>query len=138
MQLRRPVPCDLGTPGEHSTHRPTTGPSGAPAPFDIGEISLVYPVFVAYPGRKVHEVLSEFVGTNVIKPTPEQRARLINFVATEYEAGRSLRELAELTGRTQTAVRRALDAAGVKRRGVGAARSQLSSGQPEASGHELA
>lgn len=75
---------------------------------------------MVYPGRRVHEVLPEFVGTNVIKPTPEQRARLIEFVAKEYLAGRSLRELAELTGRAQTAVRRALDASGVKRRGSGA------------------
>lgn len=73
-----------------------------------------------YPGRKIHEVKAEFVGTNVIKPTQEQRDRLIDFVATEYRAGRSLRELAELTGRTQTAVRRALDAGGVRRRGSGA------------------
>ena len=42
------------------------------------------------------------------------------FVAGEYERGRSLRELAELTGRTQTAVRRALYQAGVRRRGRGA------------------
>ncbi|WP_367280083.1 helix-turn-helix domain-containing protein [Nocardioides sp.] len=52
--------------------------------------------------------------------TPEQRARLRAFVATEYQRGRSLRELAELTGRTQTAVRRALDEVGVERRGPGA------------------
>jgi Helix-turn-helix domain len=55
----------------------------------------------------------------VVKPTPPQRRALIAFVAKEYDRGRSLRELAELTGRTQTAVRRALDAAGVQRRGPG-------------------
>lgn len=73
-----------------------------------------------YPGRKVHDTLPEFVGTNGTRPTPGQRARLIEFVTREYQAGRSLRELAELTGRTQTAVRRALDEAGVRRRGSGA------------------
>lgn len=73
-----------------------------------------------YPGRKVHDVLPQFAGTNVIKPTAVQRAELLAFVAEEYPAGRSLRELAELTGRTQTAVRRALDEAAVPRRGRGA------------------
>ena len=62
----------------------------------------------------------QFAGTNVIKPTAEQRAELLVFVAKEYPAGRSLRELAELTGRTQTAVRRALDELGIQRRSRGA------------------
>jgi predicted transcriptional regulator len=62
----------------------------------------------------------EFVGTNSMKRTPEQRTRLIDFVGREYGTGRSLRELAELTGRTQSAIRRALDLAGVSRRGRGA------------------
>lgn len=75
---------------------------------------------MAYPGRKVHDVLPQFVGTNVIKPTAEQRAELLAFVAKEYPSGRSLRELAELTGRTQGAIRRALDQVGVQRRGRGA------------------
>lgn len=75
---------------------------------------------MVYPGRKIHDVLPQFTGTNVIKPTAEQRAELLAFVAEEYPAGRSLRELAELTGRTQTAVRRALDEVGVPRRGRGA------------------
>lgn len=73
-----------------------------------------------YPGRKPLDVLEEFKDSNVIKPTPEQRQRLIEYCCKEYEAGRSLRELAELTGRTQTAVRRALDGGGVRRRGSGA------------------
>ncbi len=41
------------------------------------------------------------------RTTPEQRAILLAFLAREYQMGRSLRELSELTGRTQTAVRRA-------------------------------
>jgi hypothetical protein len=73
-----------------------------------------------YPGRPVLTTLPQFADSNVIKPTPEQRAALVAFVAEQYRAGRSLRELAELTGRTQTAVRRALDQAGVPRRGRGA------------------
>lgn len=74
-----------------------------------------------YPSRTVYEVLPEFEGTAGTRShTPEQRQRLREYVAAEYEKGRSLRELAELTGRTQTAVRRALDEAGVVRRGPGA------------------
>jgi hypothetical protein len=76
-----------------------------------------------YPSRPTHKVLPEFKDTATPRgQTPEQRARLREFVATHYLAGRSLRELAELTGRTQTAVRRALDETGVPRRGRGARR----------------
>jgi hypothetical protein len=75
---------------------------------------------LAIPGRKVHDVLPQFVGTNVIKPTAEQRAELLAFIAEQYPAGRSIHELAELTGRTQKAIRRALDELGVPRRGRGA------------------
>lgn len=77
---------------------------------------------VPYPGRRVHDTLPQFVGTNGVKQTAQQRAALLSFVATQYAEGRSLRELAELTGRTQSAVRRALDQAGVRRRGPGAAK----------------
>jgi ATP-dependent exoDNAse (exonuclease V) alpha subunit len=77
-------------------------------------------VVLPYPGRKIHDVLPQSAGTNVIKPTAKQRAALLAFVAAEYPAGRPLRELAELTGRTQTAIRRALDELGVSRRGPGA------------------
>lgn len=73
-----------------------------------------------YPGRPVLEVLPEFVGTASNRQSPEERARLIAFCAEQYVEGRSIRQLAELTGRTQTAVRRALDQAGVHRRGRGA------------------
>jgi uncharacterized protein YjiS (DUF1127 family) len=76
---------------------------------------------LVYPGRKIHDVLPEFVGTNVIKPTAEQRAHLLAYVAREYPSGRSLRELAELTDRSQTAIRRALDELGIPRRQRGAA-----------------
>ncbi|MGO4600382.1 helix-turn-helix domain-containing protein [Terrabacter sp. 2YAF2] len=73
-----------------------------------------------YPSRPVLDVLAEFVGTSSTHQTPEQRARLLEFCAQQYTAGRSIHELAELTGRTQSAVRRALDQAGVQRRGRGA------------------
>jgi leucyl aminopeptidase (aminopeptidase T) len=53
---------------------------------------------LVYPGRKVHDVLPQFAGTNVIKLTADQRAELLAFVAEEYRGGRSLCELAELAG----------------------------------------
>ena len=73
-----------------------------------------------YPGRPVLDVLPEFAGTSSTHQTPAQRARLLAFCAEQYAAGRSIHELAEMTGRSQSAVRRALDQAGVKRRGRGA------------------
>lgn len=73
-----------------------------------------------YPGRPLLNVLPEFVGSASNRQTSQQRTRLLAFCAEQYEAGRSIHELAELTGRSQSAVRRALDQAGVRRRGRGA------------------
>lgn len=75
---------------------------------------------MVYPGRPVREPLPQFVGTAGARQTPEQREELLEFVAAEYQAGRSLRELGELTARSQTAIRRALAQAGVPLRGRGA------------------
>jgi predicted transcriptional regulator len=75
---------------------------------------------MVYPGRKNLDVLPEFVGTATVHQSLQQRERLRAFAVDAYAAGRSLREIAELTGRTQTAVRRVLDEAGVVRRGAGA------------------
>lgn len=77
-----------------------------------------------YPMRKLLDPLPRFTASSGPRQTSAQRAELIEFVAAEYEAGRSLREIAELTARTQTAVRRALDQAGVARRPSGAPRFQ--------------
>jgi hypothetical protein len=77
---------------------------------------------MAYPSRPTLATLPQFRGTAGIRQTPQQRAQLLAYVAEQYTAGRSVHELAELTGRTQTAVRRALDQAGVRRRPRGAAR----------------
>lgn len=73
-----------------------------------------------YPSRPALDPLPEFKGTASTRQTAEQRSRLLTFVRAKYAEGRSLRELAELTDRTQSAIRRALDQAGVVRRGVGA------------------
>lgn len=73
-----------------------------------------------YPSRPALDPLPEFVGTATVRQIPQQRERVIKFAAEQYLAGRSLREVAELTDRTQSAIRRALSAAGVPLRGAGA------------------
>ena len=75
---------------------------------------------MAYPPRPTLKPLEEFQGTATVRQTPEQRQRLLTYVAQQYQDGRSLREIAELTDRTQSAVRRALQQAGVPRRPRGA------------------
>lgn len=61
---------------------------------------------MAYPSRPSLPVLPEFVGTATTRQTPEQRAALLEFASREYVDGRSLRQIAEMTGRTQSAIRR--------------------------------
>lgn len=85
---------------------------------------------MSYPSRPVLEVLPQFRATNLVRQTAQQRHALMEFAAAEYLNGRSLREIAELTGRTQTAIRRALDQAGVPRRGAGAPRVYPAPGHP--------
>ncbi len=72
-----------------------------------------------YPSRPVLEVLPQFRGDVKNGYNLLQRDRFDRFVAEQYAAGQ-LRELGELTGRTQTAVRRSLDRTGTPRRGRGA------------------
>lgn len=78
-----------------------------------------------YPGRPRHQPLPQFRGTATTRPTPQQRAALREYVIPEYLAGRSLRELAELTDRTQTAIRRVLAEAGVQLRPSGAPTTRI-------------
>lgn len=78
---------------------------------------------MAYPGRpSIPDPLPQFRGTATPRQSVEQRAVLLEFCAAEYRAGRSLRELAALTDRSQSAVRRALAQAGVQLRSSGAPR----------------
>jgi len=77
---------------------------------------------VAYPFRPTLQVLPQFRGTAGTRQTAAQRAALLDFVTAGYLDGQSIRQLAELTGRTQTAIRRALDQAAVPRRPRGAQR----------------
>ncbi len=48
------------------------------------------------------------------------QTRVETFIVDQYAAGRSLRELAQLTGRSFSAVRNILSKHGVHRRGSGA------------------
>ena len=77
---------------------------------------------VPYPPRPQLRPLPEFAGTasTGTVPSRELQARLETFIVDQYTAGRSLREIAELVDRTQTAVRRALDKHQVPRRPAGA------------------
>lgn len=75
---------------------------------------------MSYPGKPVPDPLPQFRGTALVRQTPEQREALIEFVAQEYQAGKSLRDLAALTDRSQTAIRRALAQAGLSPRQPGA------------------
>ncbi|CCI53541.1 helix-turn-helix domain-containing protein [Nostocoides jenkinsii] len=63
---------------------------------------------MVYPGRPVRDPLPQFIGTAITRQTPEQRQALIAFAKEQYENGASLREIAEQTARTQSAIRRAL------------------------------
>ncbi len=80
-----------------------------------------------YPSRPVRRPLPEFAGTATPRPSPELLERLVAFVLAAYAEGRSLREIAELTDRSFSAVRRILDSRGVPRRGVGAATTRAAS-----------
>lgn len=89
--------------------------------------SLVQPQWLShtlsmpYPGRpSSHSIDPQFVGTAEVGRYIDPTVR--DFIVAEYQAGRSLRELAEITGRTHGAVRNVLDRAGVQRRGRGAPR----------------
>lgn len=66
--------------------------------------------------------MAAFTGTASPRPDPAVQGQVERFLVDEYIAGRSLRELAELTDRSVTAVRKALDRHGIRRRTVGAPR----------------
>lgn len=74
-----------------------------------------------YPPRPQLRPLPEFAGTAVSRPDPLVQTRVESFVLEQYAAGRSLREIAELTDRSHSAVRNILDKHGMQRRGSGAA-----------------
>ncbi|MCO5303755.1 MAG: helix-turn-helix domain-containing protein [Phycicoccus sp.] len=83
-----------------------------------------------YPSRPVLEALPEFQGTATVRQSAEQRERLVAFSAEQYRAGRSLRQIAELTDRSQTAIRRALRQAGIQLRDPGAPSASSDAARP--------
>jgi DNA-directed RNA polymerase specialized sigma24 family protein len=73
--------------------------------------------------------LPEFRGTASSRTSPEQLDRLSTFVVEQYLAGLSLRQIAELTDRSFSGVRRILAPRGVRRRPAGAAVQRRQSGR---------
>lgn len=65
--------------------------------------------------------LPEFACTSSPHPDPALQARVETFIVEQQAAGRSLRELAELTDRSFSAVRNALTGHSVHRRDSGVA-----------------
>jgi hypothetical protein len=76
---------------------------------------------VPYPPRPHLRPRPEFAGSASPRPNQEVQARVEAFIVEQYAAGRSLRQLAELTDRSFSAVRNILNRRGVHRRGAGAA-----------------
>jgi DNA-binding NarL/FixJ family response regulator len=74
--------------------------------------------------------VAEFVGSNKSRPDPVVQRRVEGFVLTRYAEGKSLREIAELTDRSYSAVRNMLDKHGVRRRPSGAGVVDDQSGPP--------
>ena len=74
----------------------------------------------ALPPRPHLRPLPEFTGTAVPHPHPLVQARVERFVLGKYAGARSLRELADLTDRSFSAVRNILSKHGVRRRTAGA------------------
>jgi hypothetical protein len=81
----------------------------------------LYRAPVPYPPRPQLQPLPEFRGTASPRPAPAVQARVEAFIVEQYEAGRSLRQLAELTDRSFSAVRNILTRRSVHRRSSGAA-----------------
>ena len=73
-----------------------------------------------YPPRPQRSPLPDFIGSNQARPDPGMQARVETYVLAQYAAGRSLREIAELTDRSHSAVRNILQRHGVRRRSAGA------------------
>jgi hypothetical protein len=95
---------------------------------------------VPYPPRPQLRPRPEFAGTARTGTTAagDVQARLEAFIVEQYTAGRSLRELAELVDRTQTAVRRVLDKHQVAHRSPSAARLQAQTGLAIATAEQAA
>jgi hypothetical protein len=78
--------------------------------------------------------MPQFAGTAAPRPDPAVQARVEAFIVEQYATGRSLRELAELTDRSFSAVRNILTKRGVRRRSAGAAAVHAGAVSPETAG----
>jgi len=74
-----------------------------------------------YPPRPRLRALGECAGTATSRPNPSAQTRLQALVLAQYAAGRSLREIAELTDRPFSGLPDILDEHGMVRPGVGGA-----------------
>ena len=61
-----------------------------------------------YPPRPQLQPRPEFAGSASPRPNPAVQAQVEDFIVEQYTAGRSLRQLAELTDRSFSAVRNIL------------------------------
>jgi hypothetical protein len=93
---------------------------------------------VPYPPRRTFAPLPAFRGTASSRPDPAVQAQVEAFIVEQYAAGRSLRELAELTDRSFSAVRNILDRHGLRRREVGAAPMSADPAADETEAHRPA
>jgi hypothetical protein len=75
---------------------------------------------VPHPSRPRLRPLPEFRGAASPRPDPAVQARVEALIVEQYEVGRSLRQLVELTDRSFSAVRSILTRRGVHRRSSGA------------------
>lgn len=110
--------------GSHDQYDPDVPPSGEPLPpLVAGTLKADHTRPMPYPSRPSLRPLPQFAGTarTGTVPSADLQARLEAYVLKAYAEGRSLREIAELVDRSQTAVRRALDKHHVPRRPSGAA-----------------
>ncbi|MCZ2818027.1 helix-turn-helix domain-containing protein [Modestobacter sp. VKM Ac-2984] len=81
-----------------------------------------YRRLVPYPPRPEAGVRPELRGSASPRPDPLLQQRVEAYIVERYQAGASLRVLAEETDRSFSAIRNILDRRGIRRRGTGAPR----------------
>jgi hypothetical protein len=77
---------------------------------------------MSYPARPRRDPLEEFAGQRSRWLPPGSTLRQTRFVVEQYNDDRSLREISELVDRSYREVANILQAVGIPRRAVGAAR----------------
>jgi hypothetical protein len=113
---RGPRPSDAH---EHDRRSPRQRVQ-VPSPGEAGKVVPPLPCADAYPPGPRLRPLPEFSGTAKPRPDPTLQARVEAFIVEQYAAGRSLRQLAELTDQSFSAVGTSSPGRCVHRRGAGA------------------